>query len=139
MSNLEENKKIAKRWLDELWTKGNYEVASEFMVPDYVRHDPFNVVNSPEEYCQNFIEMYRTAFPDMVFTAEEIIAERDLVLIRWSAIGTNTGPLKNIPPTNIKSTIHGMDLLRIKDGKITESWPGFDGVAILKKLKVIPE
>jgi predicted ester cyclase len=138
MSTIEENKKIALRWLDELWTKGNYEVADEFMAPDYTRHDPFNPVNSPREYCENFIEMYRTAFPDVVFKAEEIMAERDLVFVRWSAIGTNTGSLKGVPPTNIRADLDGMDLLRIQDGKIVESWPGFDGVTLLKKLKVLP-
>ncbi len=128
-----ENKALAKRWLDELWTKGNYNAARDILAADYMRHDPFNKINNPEEYCE-FIRMFRMAFPDIEYTADDMIAERDYVLIRWTARGSNTGPLMILPATGKRIELNGLDLLRIENGKVVESWPGYDGLSLLRLL-----
>lgn len=138
MDKIKKNKKIALRWLNDLWNDANYGVANEFMAANYKRHDPFNPVDSPDEYANNIIEVFRKAFPDMKFTAEDLVAEKDKVLIRWSAVATHTGPLKNLPPTGLRAKLEGMDLLKIEGDKIVESWPGFDGLSLLKLMKIIP-
>jgi predicted ester cyclase len=138
MTEHEGNKAIAERWMLELWEKGDYDLANEIISPDYSRHDPFIELRGPQEYVEKVVKPLRGAFPDAEYTIEEMIAERDFVLIKWSFIGTHKGDLQGIPPTGVKAEHDGMDLLRIVDGKIVESWPGFDGVRVLKKLGVIP-
>jgi len=61
-----------------------------------------------------------TAFPDTVFKEEDIMAEDDRVILRWSMTGTNTGPLFGREPTGRKVTTFGYEMVRIQDGKIVE-------------------
>ena len=74
---LEENKDLARRFMDEVYNKGNVEFIDEVVAPNYVVHDP----NSPEgmsggvEGAKQFVEMYRAAFPDTQMTVEHLIAE----------------------------------------------------------------
>jgi predicted ester cyclase len=138
MTEYEGNKAIAERWMLELWEKGDYDLADEIISPDYLRHDPFIELKGPQEYLEKVVKPLRGAFPNAAYTIEEMIAERDYVLIKWSFVGTHKGDLQGIPPTGVKAEHDGMDLLRFRDGKIIESWPGFDGVRVLKTLGIIP-
>lgn len=61
-----------------------------------------------------------TAFPDTVFKEDEIMAEDDRVILRWSMTGTNTGPLFGREPTGKTVTTYGYEMVRIEDGKIVE-------------------
>ena len=133
-----ENKALAVRWLNELWSEGDYDVADEIFASDYVRHDASTPVSGPDGY-KNFIMMFRAAFPDLKFTCEDMVAEDDKVLVRWTARGTHQGELHGIAPTGRVGEINGMDLLRIVGGRIVESWPCFDALGLLRQLGAIPE
>lgn len=82
--------------------------------------------------------LFRTAFPDLHYTVEEEMAERDLVLTRFSARGTNKGPFLGNPPTGRVVNYTGFDLNRILDGKIIESWVNYDALALLQQIGLVP-
>jgi steroid delta-isomerase-like uncharacterized protein len=63
----------------------------------------------------------------------QIIAERDLVSLYWSASGTNTQAGMGIPATGRKIRIDGMTLFRFKDGKIHEEWSAWDMLSVLRQ------
>jgi len=105
---IEQNKSVAKRWLDEFWTAGDLAVADELFSVNYVRHDPEGKMIGPD-VVRGYVH----------FIAEDMIAEGDRVVVRWTATGTHI-------PTNRQVTFPGMDILRLLDGKIIESWPCFD-------------
>ena len=73
----EENKDLARRFMDEVWNKGNVDLIDEVVASNYVVYDP----DSPEgisggvEGAKQFVEMYRSAFPDTQMTIEDLIAE----------------------------------------------------------------
>jgi predicted ester cyclase len=135
------NKLIGRRVLVELWGEGKLEVADELYAPDYVDH----VGRGPEASrvagptgIKQAVTLFRTAFRDLRYTVEAQIAEGELVLSRFSASGTQTGPFMGAPPSGKSVTYTGMDLNRIVRGKIVESWVNYDALALLQQLGLVP-
>ena len=122
----EEIKNAAQYWLDEFWSAGNLAAAAEIFAPTYVRHDPDGPMIGIEA-IRGYGARIRSDFPDLHFTADDLIAEGDLVAVRWTATGTHA-------PTQRRVTFTGMDILRIREGKIVESWPSFDRLGIGQQL-----
>ena len=71
--------------------------------------------------------MFRSAFPDLNVTVEDLVAEGNKVAARWSWGGTHRGELMGIPPTSKQVAASGTSIHRIAEGKIVESWFNFDG------------
>ncbi len=105
----ENNKAIVRRLFEELWNKGNLSVADQLFTPNYTHHDS----SSPDfghgpESERKRATLYRTAFPDLRLTIEDLIAEGDTVMARWSCHGTHKGDLNGIAPTGKQFTISGV-------------------------------
>ena len=81
---------------------------------------------------------YRRAFPDARYTIEEMIADQDKVVIRWSGTGTHLGELMGIPPTGRRVTVTGISIGRYEGGKLVEEWLNFDALGLFQQLGVIP-
>lgn len=140
-ATLAANRAIGRRVLLELWGQGKLELADELYAPGYIDHvgrgpEPGRV-SGPEGIKQAVI-MFRTAFPDLHYTVEEEMAERDLVMTRFSARGTNKGPFLGNRPTGRVVNYTGFDLNRILDGKIVESWVSYDALALLQQIGLVP-
>ena len=105
----EVNKTIVRRLFEEVWNKGNLSVADELFAPNYDHHDPStpDFGRGPESEKKR-ATLYRTAFPDLRLTIEDIIAEGDAVMARWSCRGTHNGDLSGIAPTGKQFTISGV-------------------------------
>jgi steroid delta-isomerase-like uncharacterized protein len=136
----EHNKTISRRAVEEPFNKGNLDVVDELGAPSFVNHDP----SSPEdirgvEGFKEFINTYRSAFPDLRVTIEDQIAEGDKVVSRWSARGTQKGELQGMPPSNKQATVTGISIDRLEGGKIVESWNNWDTLGMLQQLGAIPE
>ena len=82
--------------------------------------------------------MYRSAFPDLRLTIDDLIAEGDKVVARWTAQGTNTGELMDMPPTGKESKVTGISILRISRGKVVEQRANWDTMGMLQQLGVVP-
>ena len=87
---------------------------------------------------KQFVAMYRVAFPDVHITIEDILAEGDRVMTRWSATGTHKGELLGIAPTEKKVTVTGMSENRISGGKVVEQWNEFDDLGMLQQIGAMP-
>ena len=137
----EANKAIARRFLEEIFSKGNLAVADEIIAPDHVNGGPGALPGLPPgpEGSKQLVMVYRNAFPDVQLTIDEQIAEGDKVMTRWTAHGTHKGELAGIPPTGKSATVTGVGVDRIVNGKIVESWGTFDQFGMLQQLGVIPK
>ena len=82
--------------------------------------------------------MLRNAFPDITYTVEELIAEGDKVVARWSAEGTHLGDFVGIPPTHKQVRFSGIEIIRVVDGKAIEEWEELDRLGLMTQLGVIP-
>jgi len=134
----EANMAIVRRHTEEFWNQGTLDIADEIHTADYVFHDPSAPeIRSSEAYNQ-FVVMYRTAFPDIHFTIEDLFAVGDKVVSRWSCTGTHQGELMGIPPTGKSSTNTGIDIFRLSGSKIAEEWVHWSTLRMLQDLGVIP-
>jgi steroid delta-isomerase-like uncharacterized protein len=135
----EENKTVVRRFLEEIFTAGNLELVDELFAPDYVLHDPVvpDEVSGPEG-MKRYVSMYRAAYPDTHFTIEDQIAEGDEVVTRWTGQGTHEGELMGISPTGKQVTVTGIEVDRVVDGKMQETWVNYDALGMMQQLGVVP-
>jgi len=133
----EENKALIRRFHEEVWSQGNLTVVDELCAPNFIYHTPTGPIHGLEGFKQ-FVTMYRTAFPDLHIPIDDMIAEADKVVTRWTARGTHKGDLMGIPPTGKQVTITGILIGRFEGGKFVEGWIDFDALGMLQQLGVIP-
>jgi steroid delta-isomerase-like uncharacterized protein len=136
----EANKNAVRRLFEEVWNKGNLPVADEVFAPNYTHHDAStpDVGRGPESEKKR-ATLYRTAFPDLRLTIEDIIAEGETVMARWSCRGTHKGDLSGIAPTGKQITISGISIARFANGKMVEGWINWDALGLMQQLGVVPE
>jgi predicted ester cyclase len=132
--SLEENKAIARRWNDEIWSKGSLAAIDELFATDFVSHYPGEPTPNRESYKQ-WVTMNFAAFADVHCTIDDIVAERDKVVIRWTWRLTHTkGEYMGIAPTGKRVTMTGISILRIAGGKIVEEWGNTDDLGMMQQL-----
>ncbi len=140
----EQNKASFRRYIDEVWNKGNLAVAAEIASPGLVVH--FLPPGTPPgvEFLNRIVASYRTAFPDLRITVEDQVAEGDRAVARWIMTGTHLGPYLNdlktpMPPSGKRLSAQGIDIWRFDgDGKWAECWSTFDRLGRLQQLGAIP-
>jgi steroid delta-isomerase-like uncharacterized protein len=135
----EENKALARRWVEGLFNEGNLNVADEILSPDFVLHAPFDPreLRGPEAVKQ-FISAYRQAFPDGHTTIEDQIAEGDEAVNRWRVTATHEGEFQGIAATGNRVEVTGIDIVRVAEGKLTVGWVELDGLGWMQQLGAIP-
>jgi steroid delta-isomerase-like uncharacterized protein len=134
------NKNVIRRLFEEVWNKGNLPVADELFAQNYSHHDSStpDFGRGPESEKKR-VTLYRTAFPDVRLTVEDMIAEGETVTARWSCKGTHRGDLKGIAPTGKQFNISGISVARFTSGKISESWVNWDALGLMQQLGVVAE
>ncbi len=78
------------------------------------------------------------AFPDVLFEAEDLVAEGDKVAFRLNWTGTHQGEFFGIPPTGTRATVSEMHMFRIADGKVVERWGEWDALGLMQQLGAAP-
>jgi predicted ester cyclase len=135
----EDNMVAVRSFYEEVINKKNVASLEEFINPNCVDHALPPGMPAGIEGSKQFIGMYLTAFPDLHFTVEDMIAEGDKVVARLTTQGTQTGPFLGIPPTGKHTTIGCIDINRMAGGKSVEHWLEMDTLGLLQQLGVIPE
>ena len=133
----EENKAIAHQFLDEAYNKGNLTVGDEWLTANVVGHTTSGDLEGIESW-KRYATMFLTAFPDFHLATDDVIAEGDKVVIRWTANGTHKGNLRNIPPTGKQVTLTGVAIYRFLGGKIAEMWGMNDALGLMQQIGAIP-
>ena len=134
----EQDKMLARHLFEEVWNSKNLAEMDELVAPNFVFHNSVQTLYGPEDYKQ-FAIAYHKAFPEAHFTIEDVIAEGDMVALRWTARGTHSGKLRGIPPTGKQVTVSGITITMISNGKSVESWGEFDALGMLQQIGAIPE
>lgn len=80
------------------------------------------------------IAAYRAVFPDLTVTNEDVLVAGDKVTVRSTARGTQKGPLLGIPPTGKQVEFMTIDIHRIANGQIAESWHIEDYLSLIFEL-----
>jgi steroid delta-isomerase-like uncharacterized protein len=131
------NKQIVQRFMDECWSRGNLNTVSELITDNCRYHDPvFPSLTSGAENIKNHIQTCRGGFPDLMFTIDDTIAERDEVVIHWTASGTHKGQFLGMSPTNKKASVTGTSINRIEGSKIAEMWANWNLMSLMEQLGI---
>jgi steroid delta-isomerase-like uncharacterized protein len=133
----EQNKLVARRAIEEVYTGGNLDVVDELVTSDIVAHSPGAEFYGVTELKQ-FVRSLRAAFPDLRMTVEDQVAEGDKVVTRWIAKGTQKGPFLGIPPSGKTGTMMGVEIDRFVDGKAAECWTSADYLGLMQQIGAIP-
>ena len=134
------NKDVARRFMEECWSQGKLEAIRELVSEKCTLHDPvFPSLAAGTESIKRHISTCRTGFPDLKFTIEDTIAERNEVVLHWTARGTHKGQFLGMAPTNKKATVSGTSIFRIDGGKIAEQWADWNLMTLIEQLGVAPK
>jgi predicted ester cyclase len=133
----EDNKTLVHRFFEEFANQGNLAVADDLFVPEYVHHFPDEDIHGPDGMKQ-LDKGLRTAFPDWHISTDDVIAEGDKVVVRYTMHGTHQGEGFDIAPTGKRVVYTGIDIIHIADGKIVEQWTEIDALGLLQQLGLVP-
>jgi len=134
----EENKAVVRRFYEEVVNQKKRAALDEVFDPNLVDHfAPPGTPGGLEGARQTF-DMFLTAFPDLHFTVEDLIAEGDGVAARVTMSGTQHGAFMGVPPTGKHVTMTGIDINRFVGGKSVEHWVEMDALGMMQQLGVIP-
>ena len=133
----EEHKALVRRFEEAVWNERNPARVDEFFAESHL----FRAAGSPpldREGHRQMIAHFQDAFPDGRDTSEELLAEGDKVVQRWTFRGTHQGAFQGIPPTGRPVTLTGISIWRVDGGTIVESWHELDTLGLMQQLGVIP-
>jgi steroid delta-isomerase-like uncharacterized protein len=133
----EEHKALVRRFDEEVWNGRNLSRVDELFADSHI----FRAAGSPpldREGHRQMIAHFQDAFPDGRNTSEELLAEGDKVVQRWTFRGTHHGAFQGIPPTDRPVTLTGISIWRVDGGTIVESWHELDSLGLMQQLGVIP-
>lgn len=142
--SIEDDKEVVRRYYEEAFNEGRTDLLEELIAEDVVNHDPVSDETLTPEEARGFegfvrhVEAAREAFPDATVTIEDVIAEGDEVLVRFTFEGTHEGRFVGIEPTGNRVEGTNMVLMRLEDGKIVERWEESDSLDLLRQLGVLP-
>ena len=129
----QENVSMVRRYIQEAWNKGHLEVADDLIHPAGINPSAPQFPVGPQG-AKLAMMMYRNAFPDLRLFIEDIIAEEDVVAIRFTMAGTHQGVFMNIRPTGTDVEMGGCSIYHFGDGQIVERWHEVDMLGLLGQL-----
>jgi len=138
MMSTESNKTVVRRYYDEVLNASELALIDELAVDAYIENDPFPGQGNGRSDLKARVAALLEAFSPCTFTIEDVVAESDRVVVRWSSSGTHSGSFMGMPPTNRSYTISGIDIHRLTDGRMAEHWHVVDQLSQLQQLGVLP-
>jgi predicted ester cyclase len=134
----EQNKAIALR-TSEIVNQKNPDLIEECYPPDFVWHGPDQDIRGYEQ-AKQLSSTFLAAFPDAQITDEDVIAEGEKVVRRYTTHATHQGETEMFgPPTGRQIELKGITIHRIEGGKIVEEWESYDNLSMMKQLGFAPE
>lgn len=132
----DENKALVRRYFTEVLNKGKYELIKELFSPSFIFSGPTlkRPMQGMPEGVYDFVANARHAFPDLYTSIENEIAEDNQVAMIWRMTGTHEHAFRGIQPTHKHSSITGIDIFYIENGRIEGMWAFFDMQSILEQL-----
>lgn len=132
------NKQLADAFIQELFTKGDLDAVDRYLDPGFVNHDPpFPGAPDGPAGMRLAAAMFREALPDWHSEVEQLVAEDDIVVERFTASGTHRGELLGVPPTGRTLTLSGINIFRVNGDRIVERWGRLDELGLLRQLGLV--
>jgi steroid delta-isomerase-like uncharacterized protein len=140
---MDENKRLIRKFVDQLWNDRNLELADEIFAEDCPTHQlqsgsPLSPVPRGPEAIKKHAMGWLASFPDLRFTIEQMMAEQDRVFTQMVMVGTHKSAWLGIPATGKSVSIRMMTVHRIQGGKVVEDWVLVESLGLFQQLGVLP-
>ena len=132
-----DNKTVISLFVEEVINQGRLERANDLVAENFVELDPLPGQKQGREGLKEIIGSIRTAFPDIHWVLDEMIAEDNKVASRFTWTGTHRGPFLGIPPTNRNIVVKGVVIDRLEAGKMADSRILMDTMGMMQQLGVV--
>ena len=126
VTTLERNKALTRRWFDEVWNQSRRETIFDLFAPECVLYEGHAPIRGPQEFA-DFHDRIRAQFDDIRIEQGVTLAENDLVSLRWTVSGIHKA-------TGKKTSVSGISIVRVKDGRFVEAWQNWDAAAMAAQL-----
>lgn len=134
---IEQNKAVVRRFIDEIFVRGNIEAVDDLLTDDFVPHT-WPSTGDGKADLKRTIERVAKSLADIRFTIEDLIAEDDRVAVRLTASATQVGELMGLPASDRSYSIGEIHIFRIRDGRVCEHWHHFDQLGMMRQLGAMP-
>jgi steroid delta-isomerase-like uncharacterized protein len=134
----EQNKAVVRRAYEAMG-QGDFGTLEELMADDLIEHEEFPGLEPSKEGVLQFFRMMRAAFPDLSMTAEDMVAEGNMVCVRGTMSGTHSGEFIGIPATGNQISVAFADFMRLEGGKLAEHWGVTDTESMMRQLGVLED
>ncbi len=133
------NKHLVEAFIQDLFSKGDLDAVDRYLDPKFVNHDPpFAGAPDGPEGMRQAAATFRQALPDWHSDVEQLVAEGDIVVERFTASGTHRGELMGVPPTGKTIVLPGVNVFRIEGDRIVERWGRLDELRLMRQLGLVP-
>jgi steroid delta-isomerase-like uncharacterized protein len=136
----EESRSVVLGGFEELWLHRKPETAGKWFTPDLtfqttIQPEPFR---GPEGF-REFYGQISGGFPDYDIRVDDVVAEGDKVVLRFTFVGTNTGDYFGIPATFKPVTMRFIEIFKVRDGQIAEIWHVANVLDVMQQLGFLPK
>ncbi|HEX3567302.1 MAG TPA: ester cyclase [Acidimicrobiales bacterium] len=137
-NQVNENKTIVRDYIDALFTHGDLGAGDRYLSPEFVNHDvPFGAAGGAEG-MRAAASMFREACPDWSTSYHQLVAEGDVVVEHFTASGSFSGSLMGVSGTGQTLSLPGINIFRVRDGRIVERCGRLDELGLLSQLGLAP-
>lgn len=134
-TTISENKKLVRR-VEQAVNNRDSDAIADIFADDFVFHGELEEHHGVDEF-NDYLQGLFNAFPDITLTFEQLVAEDDIVVVRYTGVGTHEGEYNGVHPTDQKVNISGMRMVRVDDGAIVEVWAQTNNLGLLGQLGVV--
>ena len=125
---------LARSWFEDMWNRQRTMIIDRFLDPNCIgHHEGGRDTHGPEEFKAMRLELLE-AFPDLRFNVDDVIAEGEQAVVRWSATGTHRGELLGIAPSGRVADVRGMTWFKFRNGRIIEGWDNWNIGGMMQSL-----
>ena len=138
------NQALLRRWFEEGMTSGDAvaarRISDEVFAADFVDHDGIDQQSVGRQAWQDSVlDAVFTAFEDVEVRIEHVLAQDDLVALRYVFTGTHRGTFFGVPATHRRIRHAENEIYRIRDGRVAESWGEGSWLYTLRQLGLTPQ
>ncbi len=138
MDTIEHNKQTVTAFIDALFTRGDLSAVDDYLAEDFINHDPPVGVGSDREGMRAAGALFRAGFPDWHSDQGLLVGEGDLVVEEFTASGTHRGEVMGVAGDGRTVALKGINIFRVRDGRIVERWGRLDDLGLLRQLGLVP-
>jgi steroid delta-isomerase-like uncharacterized protein len=130
---------VIRRLTNEVFVNGDFSHWDEFFDDDFVDRDPMPGTSNDKKGQRQVAEMVLAAFSDRRAEMDETIDTTDgRVVENWIFAGKHTGEMMGVPPSGKDVRVRGIEIWRLRDGRIVEHWGVVDVGDMLEKAGLAP-